>query len=196
MPESTRDLFILGTLSRGAAHGHQIVGVVRLSNASAWIDLSEKHVYYVLRKLEKRGLVTTREERVGRRPPRRVHELTEAGRAELRRLLAHTEFREAIPTSPFDTVLAILAFTPELSDAEATEVVRGRRDALAAEIDSFPEDEGVNIEAIHGAMARAMYDRKRAVVRAELEWVEALLKELDDRGWQPFRVRQDVMELS
>ena len=60
MAVSTRELFILGAVSRNPIHGHGINRIIEISGADQWVELGEKHVYYVLRKLEAAGLIQAR----------------------------------------------------------------------------------------------------------------------------------------
>jgi DNA-binding PadR family transcriptional regulator len=84
MRESVRghvDLLLLSALADAPAHGYRLVEWLYERSLGSF-DLPEGTVYPSLYRLERRGLVTSRWERVaGRR--RRVYRLTSAGRRSL-----------------------------------------------------------------------------------------------------------------
>ena len=76
---SAKALFILGRISIRPTHGHEIMRTLHASRADLWVDLSKKHVYYILRKLEREGLVSVAEQRAGNLPARKVFTITATG---------------------------------------------------------------------------------------------------------------------
>lgn len=78
-------LLLLGILSTHSLHGYELNELLK-SRANA-IRIGKANAYQILGKLESDGLITGREERVDKRPPRTVYTITEAGRAEFSRLL-------------------------------------------------------------------------------------------------------------
>lgn len=77
------DLLVLSVLASGPAHGYGLVELLRGRSEGAF-DLAEGTVYPALYRLERRGLVASRWERVdGRR--RRVYRLTRRGTKALAR---------------------------------------------------------------------------------------------------------------
>jgi PadR family transcriptional regulator PadR len=75
------DLLLLSSLEDEPVHGYGLVERLRERSAGAF-DLAEGTVYPSLYRLERRGLVTSRWEAVGRRR-RRVYRLTSRGRRAL-----------------------------------------------------------------------------------------------------------------
>ena len=68
---SAKELFILGRISLRPTHGHEIMRTLRESRADLWVELSEKHVYYILKKLEREGLVAATRSATADCPPAR-----------------------------------------------------------------------------------------------------------------------------
>jgi PadR family transcriptional regulator len=82
MPSGQIDLLLLSIVSQRPAHGYAIINDLRLLSGGAF-DLPEGSIYPALYRLERRGLVSSRERLVdGRR--RRVYRLTRSGRVALR----------------------------------------------------------------------------------------------------------------
>ena len=183
---SVRDLFILGRVSQGPTYGHEIMADIRVSRADLWVELSEKHVYYVLKKLEREGLVASADGR-GDGGPRLVYEITPPGRDALAAWLELERFAESVAYSDFDTVVAILGCADGLDDRAKTAVLRRR----LAELDRRLSDEytplmGRHIEGRFGATARALYDKGRTLTQAERAWLSDLILEVERDGWGAF----------
>ncbi len=196
--DSSRDLYVLGTLSRGKTHGHDLMKTIRVSHADRWVSLSEKHVYYVLRKLASRGWVNETEERDSALPPRKVYELTPAGRVALADLLRSQALREAFVPSPFDAVFGMLAYTDVLSRDQVLEILRARREVLArrrAE-DALPKAGRLAIARSFGHLARCLYEKAQILLEAELGWLDAAILRIERSDWAAMRVPDAYLEQS
>lgn len=190
---NARELFVLGVVSRAPIHGHGINRILEISGAERWVDMSAKHVYYVLRKLQGAGLVEAIEERVGGRPPRSVYKITPEGRGTLKQWL-QSDLDLVAATSPFETVFAMLAYADALDSGETLDVLQRRRAALASVLeDHAPQAEG-DLRAAFGSAAAAMFRRTRSMVEAELAWIDSVLDEAAAGGWGVFRVPDAVTE--
>ena len=163
------------------------------SRADLWVALSDRHVYYVLSALERRGLVTVSEERPGNAPPRKVYAITEDGREALRRLLQADGLVGSMPWSDFDSIVGILGFTRELDEPAREDVLRRRLAVLDARLaDDYADGRGEWIEAQFGGIARVMYDRGRRRALDEREWLAGLLEEIGRRGWDWLYVHENL----
>lgn len=192
---SPRDLYILGTLSRRRTYGHEINKAIRLSRADRWLSISEKHVYYVLRKLSRDGLVNVTEERAGNNPPRKVYEITETGRQALREMLLAADLRQSFIPSPFDAVIGMLAYTDVLTPAETVHVLRDRRAVLQRRLhDEHPEGFGEIAESMYGYLARSLYEKSRALLMSEIAWMDEVLERVTTSDWASLRVPADFLD--
>jgi len=77
---------ILAILSEGPSHGYVILSKLE-RRLGGVCGISYGQVYRVLAGLERRGLIIGRSVQVARRPPRREYELSDTGRASVRRWL-------------------------------------------------------------------------------------------------------------
>lgn len=192
---SPRELFVLGTLSRRPTYGHEIIKTVRVSNAHTWVALSEKHVYYVLRKLSREGLVSETEERPGNAPPRKVYAITKRGRSALREMLQSPQLRSASAPTPFDAVVGMLAYTDVLTDAEALEVLKARRELLAARLtEEHPAEAAPIISQLYGGLARALFEKARLQLQTELTWIDGVIQAIERDGWEGQRVPENYLD--
>ena len=185
---------MLGVVSRQPIHGHGINRIIEISEADRWVELGLKHVYYVLRKLQRAGLVSSREERLGAAPPRTVYTITPEGRETLRTWLRSPSLSGAFPVSPFDTAFAMLGFADALDEAETIDVLRARRASIIAGVDEHGAAGEDLLRDQYGATASHMYRRTRMLLEAELAWIDGVLQEVDAKGWESFRVRMNTPE--
>ena len=79
-------LLVLGMLRMQDMHGYQIAEVIE-SHFDDSVHIKKPTLYDTLKKLAEEGLVDSREEQEGNRPPRTVYSMTEAGNAEFMELL-------------------------------------------------------------------------------------------------------------
>jgi len=180
---SAKELFILGRVSIRPTYGHEIMRTLRESRADLWVELSEKHVYYILRKLDRDGLVTAVETRAGNLPARKVYTITDAGRAVLAGMMSADSLIDAIPYSEFDVLLGMLSYTDLLDDRGKNDVLARRRAVLRVRLDGLATTTGAPIDAGGGGFPALMLARVKANVSAELEWLDSVTAEVERAGW-------------
>lgn len=166
-------LILLGLLSWGPKHGYDIRRAFETYQIDLWTGVLSGSVYHGLRQLASEGLICAREpQRTGQRV-RVVHEITDAGRAELRRLV-----REELSMAPRSYPVGIysgLLFLRELPRGEALKALEEARAGLQADRQSWDEGDGLRRETGQmNAFAEACFENGRAHVAADL----ALLREL------------------
>jgi len=151
-------------------HGYQLNE--RVTHAmSMYTDLKKSTTYYALEKLEKNGCVQYEVEREGKRPERRVYEITAKGRECFLDLLRQN-LRTFTRTYYVDDVG--VAFIDKLSTTEARELLvekRRKAEAMLKQFREVPE---------HGKKWRYMVEHNIAHLEADLNWLDNVLCELDD----------------
>ncbi len=182
---SAKELFVLGRLSVRPTHGHEIMRTLAESHSEMWVELSEKHVYYILKKLEREGLVNAELQPQEGRPARRVFSLTPAGRAEFTRLMTADALIESMPYSDFDVVFGMLAYTDALSPAEKTAVLERRATYLRELAATAAAATAEASEAPHPAAAFSahVFARIARVAEAELVWLTDVIATVERDGW-------------
>lgn len=105
---------VLGMLRLGARSGYQIKQAVQLSIRFFW-TISEAQIYPSLKRLEASGFVHGRSEPKGRLP-RRIYEITDAGRTELEAWLRR---EEPMPSELRDIGMVKLFFADALPRDDA-----------------------------------------------------------------------------
>ena len=86
---------VLALLCRGPNHGYELKASFEEAVGPQWGELNIGHLYQVLDRLVRDGLVTKRSITQADRPDKNVYRLTKSGRAELDRWLGEPFLRQA-----------------------------------------------------------------------------------------------------
>ncbi|MFF5174869.1 helix-turn-helix transcriptional regulator [Micromonospora sp. NPDC000089] len=78
---------VLALLARGPGYGYQLKGAFERAVGPQWGPLNIGHLYQILDRLSRDGLVTAERHAQAVKPDRVVYEITDGGRAELERWL-------------------------------------------------------------------------------------------------------------
>jgi DNA-binding PadR family transcriptional regulator len=122
---------ILALLERGPSHGWQMKSRIEAALGPEYGGLNKGYIYEVIHKMEREGTITSHvEAQPGLRPARSVHEITEAGRAQLSEWLGEPITRSAGFRDEF--VQKVLAASLRSGD-DVRHFCRLQRQALLAE---------------------------------------------------------------
>ncbi|MGB2798497.1 MAG: PadR family transcriptional regulator [Dehalococcoidia bacterium] len=165
-----RQLLLLGVLLGGKMHGYRLNEYVTHA-MSLYTDLKKSTAYYTLQKLEKDGYVQIEVEREGRRPERRVYQITEKGRACFFDLLRR-HLSGFTRTYYVDDIG--IAFMDQLSTAQARQLLAAKREKIQAVLQQFRGLPG------HGGNWRHVISHNIAHLEVEVAWLNSVLSELDD----------------
>jgi DNA-binding PadR family transcriptional regulator len=122
---------LLSLLAGGESYGYELKGAFERSVGPQWGALNIGHLYQVLERLKRDGLVeVVRSEPQPRRPDRLIYAITEPGRAELSAWLD----KPSPPAGYRDDLYLKLVAAARTGRARLEAVVRGERHALLAEL--------------------------------------------------------------
>ncbi|MEV1143594.1 helix-turn-helix transcriptional regulator [Micromonospora sp. NPDC049799] len=167
-------MMVLALLVEEPMHAYRMQQLIRDRDKLDVVNVAQRNsIYQTVERLRREELVrvshTARDER---RPERTVYELTPDGRRTLDAWLADAL---AAPAREFPEFPAALSFLPILPPAEAARQLDRRAELLAARL---REREAV-LAAIDLPRLFLVEDEYRlTVLRAELEWVRALVADL------------------
>jgi DNA-binding PadR family transcriptional regulator len=172
------------------------------------IKLRYGSLYTVIELLVGRGFIRAKEtSREGRRPERTVYALTDAGREEL---LDWMRDLMRVPVQEYPQFVAGLCLMPVLPPAEAVALLRDRATQLAGRIaqlaalmaDLAQHDmPPVDNDVLAPVFARQKKfpplftiegEYRIAMLKAELGFVNDLVRRIDDEGWGPVELWRDV----
>lgn len=168
------ELTVLGLVIERPQHGYDLEQVIEQRGIRQWTDIGFSSIYYLLTKLEKRGLLDVPEPPVGAKS-RRVFQATSAGReAAAHNVLALiTDFRTT--PHPFLVGLANLPLVAEHAYAQA---LRTRLTQVEARIAAVEEAE--QAQAPLPLPAREVFSYSLSLLQAERSWLAARVQVPDD----------------
>jgi len=167
-----QQLIILGILQEGRTHGYRLNEYVNHA-MNLYTDIKKSKVYYTLNELEKDGYVEHETEREGKRPERRVYQITKKGKALFLQLLRDNlgEFARA----NFNDDIGI-AFMGQLSTKETRELLEKKRGMIQSTLKQFKEVPD------HGGNWRYVINHNVAHLEADLAWINNMISELIKKG--------------
>ncbi len=164
-----RQLLLLGLLLGGKMPGYQLNEYVTHA-MSLYTDLKKSTAYYTLAKLEKDGYVQQEAERQGKRPERRVYQITDRGLAYFFDLL-RGHLSGFARTYYLDDVG--IAFMDQLPVDEVRRLLGEKREKIQAALQQFREIPE------HGGNARYLVSHNIAHLEADIAWLDGLMNELN-----------------
>jgi len=167
------ELAILSLVAEQPRHGYEIEQVIEERGMREWTEVGFSSIYYLLKKLEREGLIEGQLEQAERGPARKVYHVTPAGRGAL-----HEGVLDALstPRRYYPSLQLGLANLPGIPPAEAVAALGRYRDALAARLEQI----GANRERQHPLpyFVEAMFEHSLALIQAELAWVQGFIEQM------------------
>jgi DNA-binding PadR family transcriptional regulator len=173
------ELAILSLVAEEPRHGYQIDQVIRERGMREWADVAFSSIYFVLKKLEREGLIGGMLEETERGPARKVYQATVAGRAAL-----HAGVLNAlsVPDRCTSSLQLGLANLPTVQPSEARVALGQYRDALTGRLEQVRERRK-NQRPVPD-FVEAMFEHSTTMIRAELTWVEGFIARMEARDDQ------------
>ena len=174
-PPSPLALAVLSLLEVGPLHPYGLQRLIRRWGKDAVVNVGQRaSLYKTIARLERAGLVAVRHtERDQGFPERTVYELTDDGRRQGR------EWLEDMLTSPrneFPRFPAALSFAMLLGPRDLLGLLERRSAALRERVAVLDGELGAYAHLPRVTLIESEY--QRAVVAAELEWVDAVAADL------------------
>jgi len=206
-PANPLALAVLALLFERPMHPYEMAATLKERHKEESIKLRYGSLYAVIETLLKRGDIAAREtSRSGNRPERTVYQLTASGldalRDWMRDLLRH-------PAKEFTQFEAALSLLPVLPPEEAVTLLRGRALHLSGnvwkmegELAEIAQREigDVTHQDLPAGIAGAKFpplfvvesEFRLAMVRAELAFVNELVRRITEEGWGPVDVWRNI----
>ncbi|WP_319462490.1 PadR family transcriptional regulator [Micromonospora sp. RTP1Z1] len=173
-------LAILGLLEGGPLHPYGMQQLIRQWGKDQVINVGQRATLYkMINRLCEADLIKVRDTtRNHQYPERTSYELTDAGRAASRQWMAEIL---STPRNEFPEFPAALSFLPMLTPETTSDLLSKRRELLVqrlAERDAILATELEGFQLPRVTMLETEY--LRAIIHAELDWVDAVLAGLND----------------
>ncbi len=172
------ELAILTLIAEKPRHGYEIEQVIEERGMREWTEIGFSSIYYLLKKLEEKGLIEgTMERQAGRGPARKVYRITESGievwRAGVLEALS-------IPQRAYPLLQLGLASLPGVSRSEALAALRGYKDNLTDRLEHVRSrrDEISTMPYF----VEAMFSHSMTMIETERRWIDKFIRQLEEIG--------------
>ncbi|MGL3151247.1 PadR family transcriptional regulator [Microbacterium sp. A82] len=177
-------LAVLAYLTQQPMHAYELYRQLKNNDAAKTFKLSYGALYGVVKQLaEAEMIVAAGTGRTGKLPKHTVYELTDAGRVETRAWL-----RDLIenPPAEFPSLSAALSLVAILAIDEAVESLRTRQRQNQTEASALAVQAATTIAGGVHPIFLVEDDYRIALLRAESEFIDTLIRKITSTGWAPF----------
>jgi DNA-binding PadR family transcriptional regulator len=212
-PGNPLALAVLALLFERPMHPYEMAATLKQRHKHESIKLRYGTLYTVIELLMARGLIEAKEtSRDGKRPERTVYALTASGLDELRDWMREL-MRE--PVKEFPQFEAALCLMPVLPPEEAVQLLRDRAVQLAGKVAQMEAElahiAGQELSAVAGPEEKlpaelvglkfppifvVESEYRLALIKAELAFVNELIRRITEEGWGPVGLWRDIQAKS
>jgi len=170
------ELAILSLISETPRHGYEIEQIIIARGMREWTEIGFSSIYYLLKKLEKAGLVDSQLiPTPGRGSRRRVYQITAEGNEALRKATLEALSQ---PKQNYSSVLLGIANLPLLSQEQALGALRSYRNGLAKKAgDVTAQAESQRPLPDH---VETLFDYSLVMLGVEKNWIEKVIRKMED----------------
>lgn len=166
---------ILGLLYEEPKYGYQLEKTIEVWGMRNWAPIGFSSIYYVLKKLEKKGLVTSKLEKVEGKPSRKIFTITELGKRSMKEKLIDLLSWNKKLISPSDLGIAYLNY---LKPEEVIECLENYVKSANGRI-KFLESSVKTQEKLGSPYnVVALFSRPLALLKTEKEWVKHFIEKI------------------
>ena len=164
---------VLALLAAKPAHGYELKASFEQSVGEQWGGMNIGHVYQILDRLARDGLIDSERQPQPIKPDRVVHHLTPAGRAELDRWLSEPSLRARGYRDDF--FLKVMAAAQAGDPETLAGILRRQRTHLLKELRSLSD---ARTRTAPSAVVSLLITAAELHVRADLGFIDAAEKDL------------------
>jgi len=168
---------VLGLLVERPSHGYDLEKIIQTRGMREWTELAFSSIYFILNRLEKRGLAESQRDPAKR--TRKIYSPTQSGRTAFQ---TATEKALAIPHPLYPSVLLGLSNWQTAPPGAGMKALRHRLDALI-EI-QMKVEAAANGAPVTLPHVSAMFDYSLTQLRSEIEWLRRTVKNLGETNEQ------------
>ncbi len=167
------ELAVLSLVGEQARHGYEIEQVIEARGMRDWTEVGFSSIYYLLKKLEREGLIDSRLEETERGPARKVYHITPAGRE-----ARHTALIQALaePIPQRSRLMLGVSNLPAIPTEEATAALGQYHDTLVARLQDVQTTRESQRPLPY--FVDAMFDYSVTMIQAECAWIQRLIAQV------------------
>jgi DNA-binding PadR family transcriptional regulator len=169
------ELIVLGLIIECPQHGYELEQLIERRGIRQWTEIGFSSIYYLLAKLEKRGLIHAPAPPAAPRSRRAFHATAEGRKVAARGALALIKELRPVPHS----LLVGVSNLSLLSDGEYAWALRNRLAQIDARIAGVKQAESAH--APLALPAREVFSFSLSLLEAERSWLAARAQVADDR---------------
>jgi len=173
------ELAILTLVAEQPRHGYEIEHVIEERGMREWTEVGFSSIYYLLKKLERDGLIESRLEETQRGPARKVYRLTPAGGEALQRGVLEAL---SLPQRFYPPVLLGLGSLPAVPTPQALDALQNYRAALIERQARLEEKRSSQQPLPY--FVDAIFTYGLALLDAEIKWVGDFITRLEEEHGQ------------
>lgn len=168
---------ILYYLNIKATHGYEIQKFIQTTGVDVWAKIKSGSIYYALSKMESSGdIALVKEETHGSRV-RRIYEITEKGRLELKSLLQNELGKDLLPLSSGKFILPM--FFNRLEKEKALSTITDHIKSLESSLEYWKYWQSVKINELATEVDKLTFEMTISNIEYSLKWHKALIKDYD-----------------
>jgi len=168
------ELAILTLVAEKPSHGYQIEQIIEQRGMREWTEIGFSSIYYLLKKLEQKGLISSQLEEAELGPARKIYHITPQGVQAL-----HVGLLEAlsIPQPRYTSFSLGIGNLPVIKKHKAHNALSSYQTALAERLDHVQNrwDQQKPLPYF----VDALFDYSTSMIRAELNWVNKFIRQLE-----------------
>lgn len=169
-----QDLVLLGLLKEGPKHGYEIKKTIN-QVLNTFTNIDSKSIYYPLRRLEEKGLVSKRLGRKGKRPEKFVYKITKEGTEAFEKLLNDNFLNFQRPIFNIDLSLYFLPLVKSgLAQSRLRSRLRGMRKIMRW-LEERRANLGKKRKSFH---LLAVIDHQIELTKADIRFTQDLIENL------------------
>ncbi|MFX0168572.1 MAG: PadR family transcriptional regulator [Candidatus Hodarchaeota archaeon] len=170
------EIAILSLLSEGEQHGYALNETIEDRGFRNWTNIGFSSIYWILNRLEKTELISSRIDPSSKGPARKLYRLTKAGQTALLRSIKRSLSEPEPPRTRIDLGAAYIEL---LSPDESIQCLEQYRLLMRERINQILKIRQEQEPLPFGA--EIIFDHGYIKGKAELEWVEDVLRRLKER---------------
>lgn len=170
------ELAILSLIAEVPRHGYEIEQTIETRGMREWTEIGFSSIYYLLKKLEKAGLIESQlRPSEGRGPARRVYQVTAEGRAALNEATLEALAR---PKQSYPPILLGIVNLPIVSREQAAVALLSYREGLVERLERVTaRGESQRPLPDHVEM---LFNYSLTMIEAEKNWIESVIQKLKE----------------
>lgn len=170
-------VLILYYLSIKSTHGYEIQKFIQTNHMDRWTKIQSGSIYYALNKLEKQGFIVLKEEIGSGSKARKIYEITDKGRDELKELVKKELDNElfAIGSDKFIIYPVLNTLDKETMISQINNHINKLEDKIAY----LEKWQNIKVNENSLEVERISFEMMIKNVEYQIKWHKALIKEMD-----------------